>query len=189
MEDCDEEEYQKTEETIDAIHKYHEYLRKAAQCAFVQQRANALQNEMRYKFRKHDSDPIQVFFISSSMYLDWMKHNQPKKPHLNPRMTGIPALRKYLLTLPAQQNWEHYRKHVEVTLPDLLDQITRIAEHENKNDGYGAIRPQFKQLITQLEKDQNSVFRHFIESNVPRLWDSKDLRSERLAGEGTRWNT
>lgn len=145
-------------EKVDALSAYQEYLKKTAQCAFVKQRAEMLEGQMRNKYKDMDPDPIKVFSVSSSLYIDWMKKRRREDPVLTPEMTGIPKLRQFLLGISADANLEAYREHVASTLPNFLGKIARITDHENKNDAYAEIRPFFNELLDGLKEAHELSF-------------------------------
>ncbi|KAF2007389.1 hypothetical protein P154DRAFT_614772 [Amniculicola lignicola CBS 123094] len=197
--DNDEDaDYTEIAEQVEALQFYQEYLVRTAQCAFIQQRATNLEEEMKYKYKEHDKDPIKVFSISASMYIDWMKKRQKERPLLTPEMTGIPKLRRFLLGLSAEDNLENYRHHVANRLPAFLNTIRRIIDQDKKDDAYSIIRPKFRHLVESLEVQSKAVFQDFLEKGLLRLWAVPSLKAKRTEtvasivqnwGEGTRWNT
>lgn len=181
-----------------ALSAYGEYLKKIAQCAFVKQRAQSLEAQMRYKYKDMDPNPIRIFSVSSSLYLDWMKKRRREDPILSPEMTGIPKLRQFLLGISADDNVKAYRRHMESALPRVLGKISRIVDQENKNDAYAEIRPIFRQVVDGLRDAQRSVFSSFVEDKTIRMWSTAAAKSDALNnvkkvvedwGENTRWNT
>ncbi|KAF2741220.1 hypothetical protein EJ04DRAFT_547621 [Polyplosphaeria fusca] len=193
-----EEEFMDPDETEDAIEEYEEYLRKMAQCTFIRQRAEMLEEAIRQKFKKYDKNPIQVFSVSASMYLDWMKFRQKARPVLSPEMTGIPKLRQFLLGLAANQNWRNYKHHVSNKLPLFLDKVARIAYNEQKDDAYAVIRPIFSKLVEDLKEQHQTGFDDFVGSKVAPVWGrpyqktrilQRFTRTVQMWGMDCRWNT
>jgi hypothetical protein len=137
-------------ERIDALQEYQAYLIETAQLAFVKQRTEEMEDQMRHRFIEEDKDLINVFSISASMYLEWLKVRQKDRPILTPEVTGIPALRKFLIGLAVEQNWQIYRDHAFEKLPLLLDKLRRIVQNENKDNAYDILRPRFKQAVAKL---------------------------------------
>jgi hypothetical protein len=196
--DDDDADFTEFSQSIADLQEYQDYLSKTAQCAFISQRATKLENEMRHKFRDYDPHPIRVFSVSSAMYIDWMKKRQPERPILTPEMTGIPKLRRFLLGIPAEQNFDCYIHHVSKKLPAFLEQVPRIADHEKKDDAYAIIRPRFMELVEELATKCRSALEDFQDNRIRRVWENEDSRELRLQGvrkvilswaSDVRWNT
>ncbi|KAF1952654.1 hypothetical protein CC80DRAFT_552151 [Byssothecium circinans] len=126
---------------VDLLYLYQEHLTRIAQYAFIRARAADMEKEMRTKYLSEDPNPIHVFSISASMYLDWLKERQKQRPFLTPEMTGVPALRTFLLSLTAENNYQAYRDHIFIKLPLLVDKVRRIAHNEKKDNAYMVTRP------------------------------------------------
>jgi hypothetical protein len=194
----DDERVREENERIDALQEYQAYLKETAQLAFVKQRAEEMEDQMRHRYIEEDKDPINVFSISASMYLEWLKVRQKDRPILTPEMTGIPALRRFLIGLAAEQNWQIYRDHAFEKLPLLLDKLRRIVQNENKNNAYDILRPRFKQAVAELREQHQISFDNFLKDMVFEVW-TKPSREERLKkrilnigedwGTEVRWNT
>ncbi|KAF2691470.1 hypothetical protein K458DRAFT_397946 [Lentithecium fluviatile CBS 122367] len=176
----DDEEYECDEliAHMDALSAYQEYLKKAAQCAFVQMRAETLEAQMRFKYKDMDPDPIRFFSVFSFLYIDWMKKRRREDPVLNPEMTGILKLRQFLL--------------------DFLAKIARIVDHESKNDAYAEIRPFYNKHVDGLKTRHETLFKTFMQDKLLHLWpnppEKKSAHAKVTAvvrewANGTRWNT
>lgn len=192
--DCGEED----SEEIEHMEAYRSHLTELAQCAFVKQRAYEIEQRMCERFRDEDPDPIKVFSVSASMYLDWIKIRQKDRPALNPEMTGIPVLRRFLLGLSAEGNYRAYKEHVKTKLSMFLDKIRRIVQEEKKDDSYAIIRPRFQELTTRLNTVLEAAFDSFVNNRVDEVWKGKAAKEERHAsllkivsewGNGVAWNT
>ncbi|KAF2795682.1 hypothetical protein K505DRAFT_359957 [Melanomma pulvis-pyrius CBS 109.77] len=180
---------------VNLLQDYQEkYLIKAAQLAFIQQRAEEVENEMRHKFRDEDEDPIHVFSISASAYLDWLKVGQKDQslltPEMTPEMTGIPTLKNHLLSLTAEGNWETYRTHAFNKLPSLLNKVRRTIHSENKDNAYAVIRPTFMQLVAKMRNRHQSSFDNFLKDRIIQIWADpiqKKKRQESIIGIVKEW--
>ncbi|KAF2709597.1 hypothetical protein K504DRAFT_533941 [Pleomassaria siparia CBS 279.74] len=174
------EKFNELVEQLERLQTYGEkYLIQQAQLAFVGQRAQEAEEAMRHKFEDEDKDPIHVFSISASMYLDWLKCHQKDRPILTAQSTGIPALRKFLLGLTAQGNWDAYRDHVFQKLPYFLDKVRRIVHHENKDNAYVVLRPKFKDVVANLMNKHQSAFKKFLDYSILPVWTDSSLKEDR----------
>lgn len=169
-----------------------------AQRTFVKQRARAIEQKMCDRFMDEDPHPIKVFSVSASTYINWLKVRQRERPILTPEMTGIPALRQFLLGLSADDNYKSYKEHVRVKLTMFLEKIRRISYNEKKDDAYVIIRPRFQQLLSRLRNTLEVAFDEFIQERVNKVWEggvAKEQRQTSLLrivsewGNGVAWNT
>jgi hypothetical protein len=194
----DQPQYSNLVEHADALSAYQEYLKNVAQCAFVQQRAASLEAQVKFKYKHLDPDPIHVFSVSSSLYINWMKSRRRADPVLTPEMTGIPKLRKFLMGLGADDNMEAYRQHVVTILPEFIGKIERIVDCDKKNDAFAEIRPYFKALLDEVKTAHEAQFADFLRGKVLKIWGNPfakdkalDAVTEVLRGWsiGTKYNT
>lgn len=81
------------------VQKYRGYLIREAQLADGRREFNKVRRKMLKK-------GVQVFSISAARYLDWLDSSPKENPAYDPDDTGIPLLRRSLLTLPAEENYE-----------------------------------------------------------------------------------
>lgn len=182
---------------IEARESYRVFLRTKASCIFIQQRADGVEEKMRYKYSEDDPDPIRVFSVTSSFYLKWLSPHARSRPNLTAEETGIPSLRRFLLGLSADINFDNYRRHAFHKLPSLLDQATRIAHDDKKDDAYAIIRPGLKKLVSMFKSQHQKSFDNFLKNDVAQVWDKyqKADRLEKISGvvfqwgNNVRWNT
>ena len=158
---------------------YQDYLIETAKLVFIQHRAEDVENEMRYRFKDEDEDPIHVFSTSALVYLDWLKVRQNKPPLMTLNMTGIPSLRRFLLGLTADGKWEVYRSHAFQRLPQLVEKIRRVVLNENRGNSYAVIRPEFKKIVEKMQNQHRGSFEKFIASNVTSIWATPTQKEER----------
>lgn len=167
------------ERKVQRLYDYLEYLTQMAQIAFIETRADAVAIEMRGAFKNLDPDPIEVFSVSAGRYMDWMKAHQQTRPVLSPEMTGIPGLRKLLLSIAADRNWEAYRHHTFSKLPSLNKKISRITDENKKDDAYAIIRPDFGKQVAECKTRQLNAFRNFIEKGIPDVWTDAGIKDQK----------
>jgi hypothetical protein len=185
-------------ETVEQLEHYCAYLKRTAQIAFIQYRAELAKNKMRDAFADLDPTSIDVFPISASMYLQWMKPRQKEAPILNTEMTGIPSLRRFLLGISAQDNFRAYQEHACTKLPLFLEKVSRITDEDRKDDAYAAIRPAFAQAVEDLKVRHLELFSQFLAEEITEVFGGPSMKAKRLerithvvemwAG-GVVWNT
>lgn len=69
--------------------------------------------------------------------------NQPDLPL---EMTGIPAIRKYLRGLPAEQNLKDYDRHINTSIPAFIDKIKRTVGETDRDGSFRVIAEEFDRL-------------------------------------------
>ena len=176
-----------------ALLDYKIYLNSVAIRAFIQHRATKTEKKLRARF----TDPIKVFSVSAGQY---MQHLYPgdSKPFLSVEETGIPALRRYLLGIPAEKNWRSYQDHLNVKVPQFIDKARRISNDNKQDDSYAKIRPMFDRLVKQHQDNVERCFETFSRLHIVPLFEDVSQRDRRLKdllevvqgwSEGTRPNT
>jgi hypothetical protein len=187
----DDVDAQALTDEIEARESYRIFLKTTAQCAFIQQRADAVEEKMRYKYSEDDPDPIRVFSVSSSFYLKWLSLRTKSRPTLTVERTGIPSLRRFLLGLSADDNFNNYQRHAFHKLPSLLDKATRIAHNDKKDNAYAIIRPGFKKLVAMLKAQYQKSFDDFLKNDIRPVWGEyqKTDRLEEISGVVVQWGS
>lgn len=101
------------------------------------------------------------------------------KPKLTPGATGIPELRQYLFSLPAQTNFRTLHHHVFETLSDIVIRIQRILEKfdEDDDDDYNRMREYLAEGIPTLRETVDSLADSLPADNVMVPWNSNDFKS------------
>ncbi|KAF9735635.1 hypothetical protein PMIN01_07040 [Paraphaeosphaeria minitans] len=177
---------------------YCAHLENLAKLDFIHHRGEEVTQEMKDKFKEMDKDPITVFSISASMYMDWMKKRRSKQPMMSPEDTGVPGVRQYLLNLCAEPNLIVYKEHAFEKMDDLLDKCRRITDVEKRHEGYGLLRPVFAKAVDDIRKNLSRIFNDFIKHNVEDVFDDEDMKQERQEellevvnnwAYGSPWNT
>lgn len=101
----------------DAISKYKSYLARATLQAKVMSRIDSITNDFAAKLQSRNTKELpQVFHTSASEYMEWIRPARitfKDQPSLPVEMTGIPAIRNFLYTLPADQNLTDYEDHLQ----------------------------------------------------------------------------
>lgn len=144
----------------DAIAKYKSYLARATLQAKVMSRMDSITNDFAAKLQSRNSKELpQIFHISASEYMEWIKSariNFKDQPSLPVEMTGIPAIRNFLYTIPADQNLTDYEDHVYNKLPAFLDRIDRTVTETDRNGGFVCISEDFNKVRKTFMAKQSS---------------------------------
>lgn len=61
-------------------------------------------------------------------------------------MTGIPAVRQFLFTLPAEQNLKDYEEHIYNVLSAFMDKIQRTVTESDRDGGFLTISDDFDEV-------------------------------------------
>ncbi|KAF2438738.1 hypothetical protein P171DRAFT_155539 [Karstenula rhodostoma CBS 690.94] len=184
----------------DDRHAYQAHLKNLAKLAFIHHRGEGVAEEMKVKFKEMDPEPITVFSISASMYMEWMKHSNVERPLMSPAETGVPGVRQHLLQLCAEANLKIYRDHAFAKMESLLNKCRRITDVEKQDDNYALLRPVFAEVVVNLRKELVNIFNESIDSDDMDMeeiidYDEKEERQKELLGVvddwgyGAHWNT
>ncbi|KAL1613150.1 hypothetical protein SLS60_001382 [Paraconiothyrium brasiliense] len=101
---------------------YFEYVGKVAQSAMIRQSAQPTEDEL----KKRHGGRISVFSVVASAAHEWLDEYRAADPTWGPLMSGIPHLKRGLLSLTAEQKLQIYHKHYFQTLPGAVDDVQRI---------------------------------------------------------------
>ena len=101
-------------ESRSVVKQYRRYLIREAQLASGRRECDKIRQKMQRK-------GVQVFPVSSARYLDWLDPSPLEDPPFDAQGTGIPALRRALLMLPAEANCKDLRYHIFETVADVED--------------------------------------------------------------------
>lgn len=129
--------------TAALIRSYKRYVIKEAQLAYIKREAGHVRQQMLVK-------GVKVFSVSAGQYMTWKDPERLADPLCEPDVSGIPMLRNYLLTLPAEANYEDLREHIFETLPDIEDHVDSIVANFDDDDAYNELRAYLAQSIPAL---------------------------------------
>jgi hypothetical protein len=150
LDELDEQEEDVDGEEVD-LDILREQLEREAAAALVQRETRRIQNNMIEK-------AIEIFLTSPTDYNAWKNPHRVRDPILDPTTSGVPGLRQYLFSLPANTNFQRYRDHVFKAIPKLRKRATRVQEKHVEDAGYAQMRRQLEletpALTVQL---QNTV--------------------------------
>ncbi|KAH6625660.1 hypothetical protein C7974DRAFT_414159 [Boeremia exigua] len=161
----------------DMISKYISYLVRATLQAKVTSRVKGITNDFAAKLQGRTTKELpQVFHTSASEYMEWIKPdriNFKDQPSLPVEMTGIPAIRQFLYTLPAEQNLKDYEDHIYNILPAFLDRIERTVTVTDRDGGFTSISEDFsavrKPFMTKTLSGVKAKFQIFSQAKIATL--------------------
>jgi hypothetical protein len=118
----------------------------------------------------------QTFHASASEYMEWIrkaKINFLNQPAVPVEMTGIPAIRQFLLALPAQQNMQDYERHINIALPAFIEKVRRTVGETDRDGGFLTIADDFDRLrqcfMARLLSQAKSSFQKSSDGSMARL--------------------
>jgi hypothetical protein len=130
----------------------------------IKERSKDIANEIYERrsdhFVKGENGP--VFFVSNEHYM-WLKgYKEPGTgqdlAQLDAAMTGIPALRRYALSIPAQNMWLTFMAHVQHTSTTFLKSAAIWAARTSAD--HGAELKRIKKKSTMVSTNISSVDLH-----------------------------
>jgi hypothetical protein len=145
------------------IRAYKEYILKEARRAYIEREAAVVQQQMQAK-------GVEVLSVSARQYALCVDPLQDEEPKISPEATGIPALRRYLFSVPAQTNYRALHHHVFETLPDLVVQIKRILEKFSNDEDYARMRVLVIEQVAKLRDVLESLARSLPSEHVATPW-------------------
>ncbi|KAF2996034.1 hypothetical protein E8E13_002622 [Curvularia kusanoi] len=159
------------------IAKDKSYLTRATLQAKITSRMESIANEFAAKLQcRNTKDLPQVFHTSASEYMDWIKQtriNFKDQPSIPVEMTGIPAVRYFLYTLPADQNLQDHENHIHNLLPAFVDRIERTVSETNRNGGFICIAEDFQKVrepfMTNQLASAKSLFQSASDASIAKI--------------------
>ena len=176
--DEDEEVNSKERRTLGQYRIYLERIRKQKK---ILQRADIINAELTAKLKgRTTKDMPQIFHTSASEYMDWIR--KPKlgfsnQPSLSPDMTGIPSIREYLFSLPAQQNLRDYERHINTTIPAFIEKVKRTVSERERDGDFRTIADDIDAVrrgyMTRLLSEAKTGFQGCFDESIQRI--EKDI--------------
>lgn len=177
--DDDDDEVNAKERRL--LGQYRIYLERTRKQRKILQRADNISAELTSKLRSRSTNDMpQIFHASASEYMDWIR--KPKltfanQPSLSPDMTGIPAIREFLFSLPAQQSLRDYERHINVTISAFIEKINKTVAENERDGGFRTIADDFdahrRGYMTRLLSEAKSAFQRCSDDSIKRI--EKDI--------------
>jgi hypothetical protein len=145
--DEDADEYFKKR---DLLQKYKAYLERTQKQLKVSDRANEITNDLSNTLQDDAMEgSLEIIHASAYEYMEWIGNEKIRfldQPSLPVNMTGVPAIRRFLLNLPAKQNMQDYERHLNVALPAFIEKIKRTVSDTERDGGFRTIADEFDRL-------------------------------------------
>ena len=133
-------------ENFDDIGAVREQLRdvfREGTVAYVQRETRLVQEHMQDK-------GIKIFSASATSFLEWKNPIRDKDPYLDPETSGIPAIMRFFLGVPASTNLKNYNDHVTKVLPAWRKRAKRVLGKHTEDKVYANLRQDVAQQIPLL---------------------------------------
>lgn len=132
---------------------------------------------------------VQVFSVSAGQYMSWKDPCRIENPLCEPDVSGIPSLRRFLLTLPAEANYKGLTEHIFESLSDIEDQVDSIIERFEDDSAYIDLRNYLSHEMPKKFKELQDMSVTKPTSLIPRLWneDEKEMIVSKLAAIAETW--
>ncbi|KAJ4346030.1 hypothetical protein N0V95_005763 [Ascochyta clinopodiicola] len=173
----DEDEDDETLKKRNVIDKYKSYLGRLLKQTKVSERAEDMTAKLAAKLQTRNAQDIpQVFHASAAEYMEWIKPsriNFKNQPCLPIEMTGIPAIRQFLYSLPADQNVKDYEHHINTILPTYIEKLKRTITDSERDGGFLTIADQFdgrrKGFMAQLLSQVKCSFQSASDDSISKI--------------------
>ncbi|KAJ8119004.1 hypothetical protein OPT61_g125 [Boeremia exigua] len=174
LDDDDDEDTLKKKSICD---KYKTYLDRLLKQTKVMERNDAMTTKLAAKLQgRRSHDMPQIFNTSAAEYMEWIKTskiNFKNQPSLPVEMTGIPAIRQFLYSLPAEQNVKDYENHILKVLPTFIEKIRHTVNDSERNADFKTIANGFdeicKAFMAHLLAEAKAAFQSLSDSSISRI--------------------
>lgn len=154
IKNADEEEMRAEDEdnlvAKDMISKHKMYLKRHLKQQKVVERAKHISTELAMKFpSRSPTDNPKVYHASAANYMDWIKKEIIRfneQPALSPELTGVPSIRRYLYSLPAQKNLRDCTLHLNVVIPSFIERVWRAVSDSDRDTGFRELADRFDKI-------------------------------------------
>lgn len=108
--------------------------------------------------------------------MEWIKPariNFKNHPSLPVEMTGIPAIRQFLYSLPAAQNIQDYEHHINGVIPNFIEKMKYTVNDSERSGGFETIalgfEDIFKAFMERLLSQAKSSFQTASDGSVSKI--------------------
>ncbi|KAF2821246.1 hypothetical protein CC86DRAFT_411542 [Ophiobolus disseminans] len=169
LEDTDKDDEEANQTTAD-IDTYKEIVLKAARLAYILREGAKIQAHVQSKGIDQLSTSARQFQLC--------KARKPESPPiLDIFATGIPALRIFLLGLPARTNYRALRNHIFDTLPDIVVKSKQLQVNFVGDEGYAQMRENLAHEIPILKDALMNLSTTLVQDRITLPWEEIRLRS------------
>lgn len=184
MEDAERQESQldddENDETLkqrNLIDKYKSYLDRQRKQTKVSARNEEMTAEISAKLQGRKAQDVpETFHTFSADYMEWIKPasmNFKNQPSLPIEMTGVPALRRFLRSLPAEKNVTDYEHHINAVLTSFIGEIKYTVNDSERDGGFETIAQEFenifKAFMERLLSQAKSSFQQASDGSISRI--------------------
>lgn len=173
----DDEEDEEILRKRNILDKYKSYLERLLKQTKVLERNDITTAKLVTKLQgRKTQDMPQTFNISAADYMDWIKTakiNFKNQPALSVEMTGIPAIRQFLYSLPADQNVKDYEHHINTVLPKFIGKIRHTVNDSERSGDFETIANGFdeicKAFMMRLLSQAKASFQASSDKSITRI--------------------
>jgi hypothetical protein len=185
------------------LSRYEKYVLGQMKETFVLDRARDLRSQIPDSLKELSDrgltdriSAIKVFSVSSAQYMRWAENSEflfdQAPAELSVEATGIPALRRHILSLTSDQNMQDDHRHVCEFFPGLVAKIRRVID-PSRSEGYKVIAKALiatiKYAVTDFNNTLTRYLRNLTEQTLQLLLEDKDHYLECLDQEVGTWAT
>jgi hypothetical protein len=153
--------------TASEIRAYEAYILKEARHALIEREGAIIGQGL------HDKR-VEVLSVSALQYHLFASFRPDDEPKISPEATGIPALRRYLFSLPAQSNYQTLHRHIFETFPDLVIETKRVLDKFSNDQDYSRMRELVLNQAALLPSVLRNLARSLPRKHVANPWVAND---------------
>jgi hypothetical protein len=114
------------------------------------------------------------FAASATCFLGWKNRLRKKEPLLDPEASGIPAIIRQFLGIPASTNLKKYHNHIHIVLPAFRARCARILKKHTEDQRYAKMRKDFAARIPKLEAQLEKFVLETVKQAIVAPWSKHD---------------
>jgi hypothetical protein len=133
-----------------------------------------VKRESRLVMEHLQSRGATFFAASATSYLEWRDRMRRRDPSLDPEASGIPAIIRHFLSVPASTNLSKYHDHVHRVLPAFRARCGRVLKKHTEDQNYAKMRKDFAMQIPTLATQLQKIVPETVEKAVALPWSKHD---------------
>jgi hypothetical protein len=133
-----------------------------------------VQRESRLAKEHLQTKGAAFFAVSAMCFLEWRNRLRRKDPLLDPEASGIPAIVRKFLSVPASTNLKKYDNYVHRVLPAFRARCARILKEHTEDQRYFQMRKDFAAQIPKLRAQLEMTVPETVKQAIAVPWFQHD---------------
>jgi hypothetical protein len=147
------------------------YLKDELDLLFKESTLAYIEYETRLVKEQMQDKGIAIYSASAQSYLEWMNRMREDDPVLDPASSGIPAIIRFFLGVPAATNLRNYRDHVTKALPAWRKRAARVLQKHTEDEQYAKMRQDLARNIPLLRNQLEQAVDLQLRQTIVEPWN------------------